>query len=98
MTNCYNMFRYRKVRVLVLFKEAASRFSIHVNKGLIDRQGLKRARGWKKRIALTALPALPSDTPHSHAFQPMPGGYLHHFCPVTSLPPVFPCLPHTSLR
>lgn len=68
------MFRYRKVRLLVLFKEAASGFSIHVNKGLIDRQGLKRARGWKKRIALAALLVLPSDTPQSHAFPPMPAG------------------------
>lgn len=62
MTNCYNMFHYRKVRVLVLFKEAASGFGIHVNKGLIDRRGLKRARGWK-RIALAALPASPPGSP-----------------------------------
>ena len=92
MTNCYNMFRYRKVRVLVLFKEAASGFSIHVNKGLIDRRGLKRARGWKKKIALAALIALPSNTPHSHAFHQCLvdpctiSALLHPFLPLSPFP------------
>lgn len=72
MTNCYNTFHYRKVHVLVLFKEAASGFSIHVNKGLIDRQGLQGARGWRKRFTLTASLLLPSDPPHSHASPRVP--------------------------
>lgn len=95
MTNCYNMFHYRKVRVLVLFKEAASGFSIHVNKGLTDRRGLKRVCGWKKRIALTALLVLPSNTLLSHTFPPVPAPFL----PCYILPPALPFLPlpRTSL-